>query len=217
MNISWTLEAWTNAFLILALFSFLYKDNPVYKLAEHIFVGVSAGYWFVYYFYTQIVDDMMKKIAPGLFGLPNAIEWKLVGGGILGVLILCRLIPKVSWISRWGVALGIGFNAGVQIYSALSAYVLTQLAATMLPVIAFGGLSVSTMIKNILIVVCVASALCYFYFSKEHKGWFGGIAKIGIWVLMITFGAGYGSTVMTRISITLAPIRFLLEKWLGVI
>ena len=217
MNISWTLEAWVGAFLILALFSFLYKDNFIYKIAEHIFVGVSAGYGLVLYFNTQIKDDMIKKIFPSWFGSSNTPEWFLIGGGILGLLILCRLIPKIAWLSRWGISLGIGFNAGVQIYSALSAYVLSQLAATMFPVIAFGNIPMATMATNFIIIVCVASALCYFYFSKEHKGWFGGIAKVGIWVLMITFGAGYGSTVMTRISITLAPIRFLLEKWLGVI
>ena len=35
--------AWVAAFLTLAIFSFLYKDNPFYKIAEHIFVGISAG------------------------------------------------------------------------------------------------------------------------------------------------------------------------------
>ena len=33
------------AFLTLAIFSFLYKDNPFYKFAEHLFVGVSAAFW----------------------------------------------------------------------------------------------------------------------------------------------------------------------------
>ncbi len=36
---------WTTfaAFLTLAVFSFLYKDNPMYIFAEHLFVGCSAG------------------------------------------------------------------------------------------------------------------------------------------------------------------------------
>ena len=37
---------WMSVFLTLCIFSFLYKDNPFYKAAEHIFVGVSAGYIF---------------------------------------------------------------------------------------------------------------------------------------------------------------------------
>ncbi len=37
--------AWIAVFLTLAIFSYLYRDNPFYKIAEHVFVGVSAGYW----------------------------------------------------------------------------------------------------------------------------------------------------------------------------
>ena len=39
---------WLGAFFTLSIFSFLYKDNPFYKLAEQIFVGLSAGYWLIY-------------------------------------------------------------------------------------------------------------------------------------------------------------------------
>ena len=41
------LGIWVSALLTLAIYSFLYKDNPFYKLAEHIFVGVSTGYLLV--------------------------------------------------------------------------------------------------------------------------------------------------------------------------
>jgi hypothetical protein len=36
---------WVAAFLTICIFSFLYEDNPFYKFAEHLFVGVSAGYF----------------------------------------------------------------------------------------------------------------------------------------------------------------------------
>ena len=38
---------WIGALLTLGIFSFLYKDNPFYKFSEALFVGISAGYWFV--------------------------------------------------------------------------------------------------------------------------------------------------------------------------
>ena len=37
---------WCIVLLTLSIFSYLYGDNPFYKAAEHIFVGVSAGYIF---------------------------------------------------------------------------------------------------------------------------------------------------------------------------
>ena len=42
---------WLAGLLSLAIFSFIYKDNPIFKVGEHIFLGVSLGYsWCLYYF-----------------------------------------------------------------------------------------------------------------------------------------------------------------------
>ena len=39
---------WVAATLTLAILSFLYKDNPLYKVAEHLYVGTSAGFAVIY-------------------------------------------------------------------------------------------------------------------------------------------------------------------------
>src|SRR3954462_11531851 len=39
-----TIGLWIAAFFTLCAFSFLYGDNPFYKLAESVFVGTSAAY-----------------------------------------------------------------------------------------------------------------------------------------------------------------------------
>ena len=51
-------SAWFVVFLTLCIFSFLYKDNPFYKAAEHIFVGVSAGYIFTITFWDTIWPNL---------------------------------------------------------------------------------------------------------------------------------------------------------------
>ena len=38
---------WIAAFLTLCIYSFLYRDNPFYRFAEHLFVGISVGYGIV--------------------------------------------------------------------------------------------------------------------------------------------------------------------------
>jgi len=58
--------AWIAVFLTLAIFSYLYKDNPFYKIAEHIFVGVSAGYWASMFFWTQIQPNLFGRLWPSL-------------------------------------------------------------------------------------------------------------------------------------------------------
>ena len=39
-----TLGIWIAAVLTLCIYSFLYRDNPFYRFAEHLLVGMSVGY-----------------------------------------------------------------------------------------------------------------------------------------------------------------------------
>jgi len=48
---------WAAALLTLAIFSFLYKENPIYRFAEHLLVGVSAGYYLVQYCFSPVYSD----------------------------------------------------------------------------------------------------------------------------------------------------------------
>ena len=64
MEFSTILGAWVAVFLTLGIFSYLYKDNPFYKFAEHLFVGVSAGYWTAIFFWTQIQPNLFGRLFP---------------------------------------------------------------------------------------------------------------------------------------------------------
>ena len=57
---------WLTVLLTLAIFSYLYNDNPFYKAAEHLFVGVSAGYWVATFFWTQVQPNLFGRLWPKL-------------------------------------------------------------------------------------------------------------------------------------------------------
>ena len=61
-SVAWTL---VGGLVTLAIFSFLYKDNPLYKLAEHLAVGISVGFLIVNYYYTvfmpKVWDNVLHK------------------------------------------------------------------------------------------------------------------------------------------------------------
>lgn len=200
---------WLAAAFTLGIISFLYKDNIYYKICEAIFVGSSAGYWFITYFwdnlyrkfYLQVTDPVDPQYAPWI-------------GFILGVLMLTRLFGKIGWLSRWPLAFIIGATAGVYMMFYFVSNAMLQISASIMPV--FRG-SIGDIISNLLIAGGTFCGLVYFFFSKEHKGYFGGAAKIGIWFLMITFGASFGYTVMSRMSLMLGRLDFLFGDWLGLI
>ncbi len=73
------------------------------------------------------------------------------------------------------------------------------------------------MIAGILILVGVVSSISYFYFSREHKGALKVSANLGIWFVMIGFGATFGYTVMARVSLLIARMQFLFTDWIHLI
>ena len=56
--------------------------------------------------------------------------------------------------------------------------------------------------------------LSYFFFSARHRGIHGAAARVGIWFLMIAFGASFGYTVMARVSLLISRVQLLHRDWL---
>lgn len=219
---------WMAALFTLAIFSFLYRDNPIYRIAESIVVGVSAAYWMVIGFWSVIVPNLFGKIVPeviqawampGLSG-PEADRnlWYLAPL-ILGGMLLWRLAPKGAWISRWPLAFVIGTTAGLRMIAFLHGDFLAQIRNSIVPLVVLtqDGFDLSASLTNLIAVVGVLCCLAYFFFSFEHKGIVGHAATAGIWILMITFGAAFGYTVMGRIALLAIRVEFLLDDWLWLI
>ncbi len=209
---------WTalGAFLTLCIFSFLYKDNPLYKLAEHLVVGVSAGYFVIILWHNGLVPNLFSRLSDGDFyflWLNSSKPWYLIPS-ILGMMMWTRFIRKWAWVSRWPMALYIGIATGLAIPLEMKNRVLTQLDAAMRPVdwanfFGNGYLDPISGYSHIIIFFGTIAALFYFFFSKEHSGVFKGVARLGIWILMIGFGASFGYTVMARISLFIQRIQVL--------
>jgi hypothetical protein len=195
---------WIAATLTIAILSFLYRDNPLYKFAEHLYVGISAGFWVIY---TWAFD--VKPMLVDRFIQETGIEkWILVIPAVLGIIMLSRWIPKYAWISRIPISFTVGIAAGLGITASLQGFIIPQIQATLLPL---------TSINNILIVIGVITTLFYFYFSREHKGILGTGSRLGIIFIMVAFGASFGYTVMARISLLIGRVYFLLHDWLHIL
>ena len=187
------------AFLTLCIFSILYKDNPFYKLAEHLVVGVSAGYFAIILYYSSFIPKVWVPVF-------HEHKFYYLIPTILGVLMWTRFSRRWSWISRYPIAAYMGIGMGVAIPMTMQAFILVPLHATMQPV--YPRFSIE-FLWEIWVPIGVLCALIYFFFSKEHTGVFGGASKIGIWTLMVGFGAGFGMTVMGRVSLLIERFAFL--------
>ncbi len=277
LTVIWT---WIGAILTLSVYSFLYKDNPFYKFAEHLVVGVSAGYYLVIYYWNFIDPNVVTPV----FGLRLGGEqiplaglewWMALIPGLLGLLLYARFFPKIAWIGRWPLGIYVGGYAGLGIAPVMQARVLSQLRAGSTPLagivdpfatttnavlgivifivltyvllakrrlgarnawmrvgiiaacalaayagyVALSGLTSlgSVHLTNVLLVLGLLGTLIYFFFSMRHTGALGAMARVGIIFLMVGFGASFGYTVMSRISLLIGRVNFLLDDWLHLI
>jgi len=191
---------WVAAFLTLCILTFLYKDNPFFKFAEHLLVGVSLGYIISIYYHNAFIpkvwDPLLKQ------------EFRIVIPALLGLLSFSILVPKYSWLVRYPIAFTIGVWSGLTIPRNFQGLIFEQVQGTMITTLSLSG---------VIMVIGVITTVVYFYFSAEHKGTIGNVARIGIWFIMLAFGAAFGYTVMARVSLLIGRMQFLLHDWLGVI
>lgn len=203
---------WIAAFFTLAIYSFLYKDNVVYKITENIFIGVAAGYYVVVQWFDVVKPDLYDPmIKEGKFHLIIPL--------VLMLLMFTRVVGKWGWLSRIPIAFMVGVGAGLAIPTTMKAMIVEQVKGTMNIqymqadpyglVLGFAG--------GLILFVGTICSLVYFFFSKPHEGITGKVARVGVWVLMIGFGASFGYTVMARISLLIGRVLFLLRDWLMVI
>ena len=194
----------------LALYSFLYKDNPLVKFGEHVYGGVAAAYTFGQVWFPVLYGELLEPMTGSEQGASQDTWWLLIPT-LLGCLMLTRFSARIGWLSRIAFAFVVGLGAGFAIPRTISSYILAQIEPALKP------LSMSWDGINLLIIlVGVVTVLIYFFFSVEHSGAVGKASKVGIWFLMISFGASFGYTIMARLSLLIGRVTFLFRDWLGI-
>ena len=212
------LGIWVAAFLTLCIYSFLYRDNPFYRFAEHLFVGISLGYSIVISIHQAFIPLAWQPFWATVTGESLTGLIKLIPIAI-GLLYFSALSPRQTWLIRYPSAILIGIGSGLAIPNVLRANIFEQTRGTVEPFAAIhaGALSGWGTFEAVLMVVGVICTLTYFFFSVEHRGAVGGLSKVGIAFLMIGFGSAFGNTVMGRVALLIQRVDFLLNDWLGTI
>ena len=192
-------KAWLAALSTLALYSFLYKENAVYRFAEHLFVGLSAGYALAVG-YDNIRTAALMEIAQG--------HYVLLIPCVLGLCLYARFLRKYEWLARYPISILIGIGTGMSLRGIPSSQIVTQIRSAIVPL---------NSINNVILVVGVLGALAYFLLTVEHKGTVGKFATIGKEIMMVGFGATFATDIFDEISLLIGTFRTILGSWLGIV
>ena len=199
-----TIGIWIAAILTIAVYSFLFKENALFTLTEHLFLGLATGHAMVIGYQNVVNDAVVPLVRKGQF----LWAFPLLGGALL----LMRLVPRVSWVSRIPLGFMMGVAAGLSLKRAIDSEFWRQVDATMV--------YAPVTVDNIIYVVTVLTVLAYFFFgvsTKTKRGLF--IIKAGMvgqYLMMVAFGAALGAAIMGRISLVISRFQFLFGVWLPI-
>ncbi|RYG48666.1 hypothetical protein EON79_03805 [bacterium] len=211
------------------LYSVLYKENKFYRFFEHVFLGLASG-WTLVALWTETLksswwDKMVGTSAsdgtPAVMG--NWAYALLLPIGLTGYLVFNR---KHNWMSRIPIGIILGLWSGQQIQVWWNTYG-PQIDGTLKPILpntmdrftvpaaaAPGAVYPSQAITNFLFVMTVLCVLSYFLFSFDVKSKTVRTASnLGRYLLMIGFGAIFGSTVMMRFTLLIDRMYFIWIEW----
>jgi hypothetical protein len=199
MDISKDPGVWVAAFATLGIYSFLWRDNKWYKTIECAFIGLGGAMALVLGY--QNVRDL--AVVPLFEG--NLLALVPI---LLGLALFARYSKDFVWLSRVPLGFIYGLGAGVGISGIIQSQFLGQIASTILAPTSF---------DDVVIFLSVLFTVSYFLFSfGDYKG-AGIINRSGRIVMMISFGATFGNTVMGRMSTLISRLSFLYGDWLGLL
>lgn len=119
---------WIGIFLTFCVLSYLYKDNPFYKFAEHLFVGISIGYFVVKQYYDTIKPNLLLRLTEdGWF-------WYLIPLAMVLALFVKAVSTRLSWIGRYPLAFVVAFYAGLQVNAVGKSDLGEQIEASIQPI-----------------------------------------------------------------------------------
>jgi hypothetical protein len=183
---------------------FLWKKNILSDIAEQTFISTAIA--------------MSLTAAAGQIranGITPLLQGKILmlAPIVLGLVVYAQFFKKYAFLQRWSVALVVGTGMGVVIVTSVETSILKNLTSTILPVV---NVEPGVMLNDLLMIIATFCTVSYFLFTRPRVGTLGRVQHLGRYLMMIYFGASFGSFVMTRLSMFISVINIFLKN-LGIV
>ncbi|MCC6933310.1 MAG: hypothetical protein IT292_08665 [Deltaproteobacteria bacterium] len=214
-------EIFCGGFCVLAIFSFLAKENPFYRIFEHLFIGISAAILIMEPIRTFLWPQALKPLLgmdripfpDGTYPEPYAMSYLLflvpMGFGLLYYFILS---PRHSWLAQLVIGFSLGVGAGLS-FKGIIVEMTPQLTDSFRPLYVVGSFGES--LNNIFFIFVLLTVFSYFFFSfkRSPNGLMVKSSWIGRTMMMGCFGAFFGATIMARMALLVERLQFMIAQW----
>ena len=200
------ISAFISLILTLMVFSYLIGDNPLFRIAIFLFIGVSSGYAAA----VVVRSVFLPKIDVFRSNDINQIVLAIIPL-LLSVTLLTKLSPRLSWLGNFAMAILVGVGAAAAIGGALIGTLLPQIQASM---DAFnirslsGAKAVTQLLEGVVMFLGTVLTLASFQFSAgkaadgtvKRNPIFEGVSWIGRIFVAVTLGVIFAGVYMAALT-----------------
>jgi hypothetical protein len=187
--------------LTIFIFSFVYRENLLFRIAEHLAIGIAAGQM-VLLAMDYITSSGIRPLMSGSFLALLPL--------ILGIALFCIFNRKYAWVARYPTAMMAGMGIGI----AVRGMVKEQFIEQILGAVTWPRGQDPLAIPNYLLgLVSVLTVICYFVFTREHKGVLGYSAKLGRYFILAALGVGYVGYMLGRSTMLIERVTYLFDTF----
>ena len=198
--------------LTLLIFSYLIGDNPLFRSAVYIFIGVSSGYAAVAVWHYVLLPKLFQPFATAD---PSQLVF-LVIPLLLSVSLLAKLSPRISWLGSFAMALLVGVGAATALSGAVIGTLIPQSRAAMN---AFASPTFVELIDGVVMLSGTTLTLIYFQFSAKRapdgsikrNAVLEILAWLGRIFIAITFGVLFAGVYMAALTAMLERLSSIIN------
>ncbi len=217
--------------LTFAVLSYVWRDNPLYRSAESIFVGVALGLFATFELRQVLLPRLWDRLT---LGPATGAAWVAVLLIILvTALMLARFVQPLEWLGRIPVAVAVGSLAGMAAAGFVRTVLVPQVGASAASLLIDDALahersvcllesqppnaltnivcSFGPYLNQLLIFAGVAAGLVYFVFSRRENKGLQAVSRFGGWVVMVTLGVTLGFMAMAHFAVTIGRAQTMME------
>jgi hypothetical protein len=191
----------------LAILSLVFKENKVYRLFEHIFLGLALGF--------DVQQTWTEVLRPQFWDpLARDGQWVWIITVPVGLMFYGIYTQRFAWMSRMIFGFFFGFSA-TTVFQGISEGFFPQIVKSFKPLVPPPGKPISFAVNDAIFLVILICVVIYFFFAFEQKSKaVQRTAHLGRLFLMFSFGSIFGATIMTRMALLIDRLYFLFVDWL---
>lgn len=199
------IQNWIGALLTFMVLSMLWKENVLFRIAEHIMIGSGIAH--------VVVSTLYKVIGSGDFYMS---EWYVyIPVILLGLMFYTKYTKTYRWMMRYPTALVVGIGTGLVVRTLPKVQIVDQIALTINPLTG----SPMAIFTNLIILVGVITGLYYFIFYDKlsTNTVSASIRSVGLTFILISFGVGWATVIVGNGAKFMDRVMFLLYDFIGLV